>query len=480
MSPSTIEERVRDYIDAERAQIPLPALLAPRLLHAVAVSRPARRRPGTGVLQLAAAIAVVLLLAAGITWMRTAQSASGLVRGSWSTTGSMAVSRGNHTATLLPDGRVLVVGGIQLIRPLASAELYDPRTRSWSSAGSLQLPRWGHTATLLANGRVLVVGGSQVDGYHLGSSSSVEMYDPRANSWSPAASMHTPRSFHTATLLTDGRVLIVGGVESSSDGSGKVLASAELYDPDTDAWSEVPPLSGARTKHDAILLNNDDVLVFGGTAGVGYNQVISGALRTAELYDPSTQTWSPAAGMLNARILPTALRLPDGRVLVVGDEGTNEATAEVFDLAGGWSPAAAPSVPRADAVGFSLQTGVVVVAGGVGQTTVEAFDWRHNSWSLGANLAEVRGGATATVLANGQVLVAGGYGHLSMPWTSAELYDPNGTSLIAATSTRPVPPPITTSALLIAFATLLLGLGLSLSLRRRLARQSRVGEIWVD
>src|SRR5689334_11643462 len=135
MRSATIEERVRKHIEAERVQVPVSPVVASRILHALDAARPSRRRPRLAIAAAAAGIATVLLLGIAVAWLRTAQSPSGLVRGSWSTTGSMAVNRGDHTATLLADGRVLVVGGIQAIRPLASAELYDPSTRAWSSAG---------------------------------------------------------------------------------------------------------------------------------------------------------------------------------------------------------------------------------------------------------------------------------------------------------------------------------------------------------
>ncbi|HXN01722.1 MAG TPA: kelch repeat-containing protein [Candidatus Dormibacteraeota bacterium] len=479
MRPATIEERVRDYIEGERVHIPVPPQMAFRILRAVEASRPSATRPHAGVLQLAAGMAFVLLLAAGIAWIRTAQSPAGVVQGTWSATGSMAVNRGSHTATLLPDGRVLVVGGMQTFRAVASAEVYDPQTRTWSSAGWLPVPSWGHTATLLPNGKVLVVGGSQADGYHVDSSSSAQLYDPRTNSWSAAASMHTPRSFHTATLMPDGRVLVVGGVEASGVLSGEVLASAELYDPGTNAWAPAPPLSIARAKHVAILLANQDVLVLGGTQGAGYSKA-SDALRAAELYHPTTQTWSLAASMQYARILPNGLPLPDGRVLVVGDEGSNEQTAEIFDPATGhWSSIANPSVGRADAVAVQLRSGNVLVAGGIGQTTVQAFDWRKDSWSSAGNLYSIRASATATVLPDGQVLVAGGFGNRSIPWLSAELFDPRGTSAVGVRPTRLAPAPIAGAALLLVIPALLLGLALWLR-RGRVVRASRAGEIWVD
>jgi Kelch motif/Galactose oxidase, central domain len=480
MRPTTIEERVRDYVDAERAQIGVAPVMASRILHAVEVSRPADRPPRLAFMRVAAAVAAVLLLGVGIAWMRTAQSASGPVHGTWSATGSMAVHRGDHTATVLSDGRVLVVGGSQTYFAVASAELYDPKTRTWSSAGSLPMPSWGDTATLLPNGKVLVVGGSPSDGYHLGSTSSAELYDPQTNGWSAAASMRTPRSFHTATLLPDGRVLIVGGVEATSDMLGKVLASAELYDPALDAWSLTAPLSAGRAKHVAVLLSNHQVLVIGGiTSAAGYSGA-SNSTRTAELYDPTTQTWSPAASMQYARILPIGLLLPDGRVLVVGDQGVSEQTAEVFNPTNGrWSSIPTPAVGRAEAVGFQLHDGTVLVAGGLGQTSVQAFDWRHDAWSGASNLSSIRGSATASVLPSGQVLVAGGFGRLSIPWASAELYDPLGTSTVGIRSTRTSPVPVAAPALLLGIPILLLTFALWLR-RARMVRKSRAAELWVD
>jgi N-acetylneuraminic acid mutarotase len=430
-------------------------------------------------LQFAAGMAFVLLLAAGIAWIRTAQSASGVVQGTWTATGSMAVHRGYHTATVLSDGRVLVVGGTQTLRSLASAELYDPRTGRWTSAGSLPAPSWGHTATLLPNGMVLVVGGSPADGYHVGSRSSAELYNPKTNRWTAAASMRTPRSFHTATLLADGRVLVVGGVEASGDLSGQVLASAELYDPGADAWASAPSLSVARAKHDAVLLANQQVLVFGGTEGVVYSKATD-ALRSAEMYDVTTQTWSLVASMHYARILPTGLLLPDGRVLVIGNEGSNAQTVEIFDPANGqWSSTADAAVGRADAVAIQLRNGNVLVAGGIGETSVQAFDWRRDAWSSAADLSSIRASATATILPDGQVLVAGGFGRSSMPWASTELYDPHGTPSVGLQPIRSAPAPIAGGAILLAMATLLLGVALWLR-RGRLVRQWPASETWLD
>jgi hypothetical protein len=478
MRSGAIDERVRDYVASERAQIFVPPLLATRILHAVDASQPARSRPKLGFLRVAAAMAAVLLLGAGIAWMRTAQSPAAQVMGTWSPAPAMGVGRGYQTATLLANGKVLVVAGSQTNRILASTELYDPLTRKWSSAGTLRTPRSLHTATLLKNGEVLVVGGSQLHPNSLGSLATAELYDPQSNSWALAASMHTPRSYHTATLLADGRVLVVGGIEASNDVTGTVLASAELYDPLTNSWTPAAPLPVARARHTAVLLADHRVLVIGGTDSAHLPS--SSYFPTAELYDPATQSWSLVANMNNARVYASATLLPDNRVLVVGDDGINERTAEIFDpRTGDWLSLPDPGVGRAEHVAVALRNGAVLVAGGVGETSAQLFDWRRNAWSSAGALTVIRASATATVLPDGQVLIAGGFGNRSMPWASAELFDPHGTSAVGGRPTSSAPAPIAGAALLLGIPALLLGLGLSLR-RRRLVRQSQAGEIWVD
>ena len=479
MRPATMEDRVRDYIEAERAQIPVPPATASRILHALEVNRPAPRRPRLAVIRLAAAVAAVLLIGVGIASMRTAQMPAGIVNGTWSSAPNMPVGRGFHTATLLPNGKVLVVGGNQTFRALpASAELYDPGTRMWSSAGMLSTPRSLHTATLLKNGKVLIVGGSQVDSFSLGSLASAELYDPQTNSWALAANMHTPRSDHTATLLVDGRVLVVGGIEASNDVTGKVLASAELYDPATNTWTPAAPMRAARARHAAILLADHRVLVIGGN-DVAYS-AFSNYFATAELYDPTHQSWSPAGSMNYARTFPTGTVLPDGRVLVVGDAGVNERTAEIFDPRNEhWSLAPDAGVARAEHVAVRLRNGAVLVAGGIGQTSAQLFDWRRNAWSNAGAMAVIRADATATVLDNGQVLVIGGFGSGRTAWASAERYDPLGSHVagIARATSTPLSAGWVAPSLAVVAALLALGLW---RIGRRRARLSHDGVIWID
>ena len=158
-----------------------------------------------------------------------------------------------ETATLLVDGRVLVSGGCS-----TSAEVYDPAAGTFSPTGTLTATRGGGTATRLQDGRVLLTGG-----YNCGKAgedgiwASAELYDPASGTFSPTGSMTTPREFHTATLLTDGRVLITGGISGDSprtaavtlasyrtaETSSGVLATAEVYDPSTGTFSKTGSMS---------------------------------------------------------------------------------------------------------------------------------------------------------------------------------------------------------------------------------------------
>ncbi len=141
--------------------------------------------------------------------------------GTWTPTGSMSAEHAFHTATLLPDGKVLVTGNGQY------AELYDPATGTWSPAAAMGMSREYHTATLLPDGRVLVAGGC-ID-YCTWALSSAELYDPATGIWSPTGSMGAWRASHTLTLLPDGRVLAAGGYADLYGNT--LLASAEVYEP---------------------------------------------------------------------------------------------------------------------------------------------------------------------------------------------------------------------------------------------------------
>ena len=228
--------------------------------------------------------------------------------GQFAATGPMVADRSDHTATLLPDGRVLIAGGTSADGIAAVAELYDPKTGSFSPTGSMTFPPgYGETATLLADGRVLIAGG-----LGFGDPASAQVYDPATGTFSPAGSMTTGRSSHTATLLQDGLVLISGG---TSNNGMAAFDSAELYNPKTGKFSSTGWLIGPRGNAFATLLRDGRVLIVGGDDPTTPEV----SLASAELYDPSTGAFNLTGSIPNPPgYALTATLLSDGRVLVTG------------------------------------------------------------------------------------------------------------------------------------------------------------------
>jgi hypothetical protein len=321
---------------------------------------------------------------------------------------TMNTARVDHTATLLPDGTVLVAGG-KGESVLSSSELYNPATGFWRTTASMNIPRWLHTATLLPNGMVLVIGGCTDRGWD--GVATVELYDPARGTWSMTSSLVTARAGHSATLLPSGLVLIAGGWSLTVSS----VASAELYDPATGTSSMTASMAAARAEHSATLLPNGTVLVCGGCAD--YNMPYS-----AELFDPATGTWSTTESMAVVRSSHTATLLPNGTVLVPGGSGNGPVTtAEVYDpRSGAWSMTASMGVARADHRATLMPDGTVLVSGGATVRTIgqsgtddrvsssELFDPVTGLWSLVPSVGGIRSGHTATLLPNGAVLIAGG------------------------------------------------------------------------
>ena len=200
--------------------------------------------------------------------------------GTWTSTGSLAAARNFHTATLLLDGRVLVAGGAPdaaQYSSLSSVEVYDPATGVWTATDPMTSLRQAHTATLLPDGRVLVAGGFNV-GYF---TSSAELYDPAAGNWTATGTLGIARGIHTATLLPDGKVLAAGGNHNTVNAPTLVaLSNAELYDPATGTWTASGSLNAARSTHTATLLPSGKVLI---AAGYYVNNLVQ--ISSAELYD---------------------------------------------------------------------------------------------------------------------------------------------------------------------------------------------------
>jgi len=285
--------------------------------------------------------------------------------------GTMTVARSGHTATLLADGKVLVVGGSSDAR----GELYDPRAGAFSATGKMAGARSGQTATLLANGKVLVVGGP-----------SAELYDPATGTFTATGNPAVSRAQHTATLLTSGQVLIAGGYSGTS-----ALASAELYDPATGAFNSTGDLTVGRYQHAAALLRDGKVFLAGGFVPPQDTSNYDG-LNSAEIYDPTTATFTGVGSIGGPKAAPTAIALPNGTALVLGAPHGFE----------GW-----------------VSNGGLFLYDPVAGQSLRA-----------TTMAEPkRGLSTTTLLPNGLVLVAGGHqdgssGDLTKDLAGAELCDP--------------------------------------------------------
>lgn len=237
--------------------------------------------------------------------------------GMFTLTGSMSVSRTGQNATLLSDGKVLITGGNTLV-----AELFDPGTGMFTpTTGKMLTARTEDTATLLPNGKVLITGGLAANA----ALPTAEVYDPTTQTFSATTgTMTVARNFHTATLLTtgpnSGKVLIAGGNAKN--------AIAELYDPAIGTFSTTGTMLSTRQRQTATLLSDGTVLFVGGSEFDANVDILA----ASEIFDPNTGTFSGTGGLLTRRIVHTATLLKDGTVLVTGglnDVGTL-ATAELY------------------------------------------------------------------------------------------------------------------------------------------------------
>jgi N-acetylneuraminic acid mutarotase len=337
----------------------------------------------------------------------------------------MNTGRTDHTATLLPNGQVLVAGGIDAsATPLASAELYNPATGIWTGTGSMAEAREGHTATLLPNGEVLVAGGST----NLAScSSTAELYNPSSGRWATTGSMTGARCYHNATLLPNGQVLVAGGEVAAFNGDS--LASAELYNLSKGTWRATGSLNVSRYGAAAALLSSGEALVAG---GINFTNSTYTLLASTELYNPSQGDWVLAPSLNSTTPTPTATLLGNGDVLVVGGPSEfSDPSVRIWNNTGSYPKVALVGGGHAATL---LGTGKVLVTGTrcnysgcshVATTGCFLYDLSGNSWSITGSMNHARVNHTATPLPNGQVLVVGGqFGIYLNVLASAELYTP--------------------------------------------------------
>lgn len=296
-------------------------------------------------------------------------------KGDFIPTGQLSTRRDAHTATLLPNGKVLVAGGEEVNERgfsvlLASAELYDPASGRFSPTGSMVTGRELHTATLMSNGKVLIAGGEDAKGYAV---TRAETYDPALGSFIPTGSLSVGRYGHTATALADGEVLIAGGERIDEDGFDIALGSAEIYNPATGKFHPTgSSMRVARKHHTATLLRDGEVLIAGGEDNNGH------ALDSAELYDPARGTFRMTGRMLSAHDSGTATLFNDGSVLVAGGfSGASGVTgaAELYEPGSGrFVGTGIMHIAREFFTATRLSDGRVLMVGGFGFNAASGFD----------------------------------------------------------------------------------------------------------
>jgi len=359
-----------------------------------------------------------------------------LAQGQVSAAPPLKEARLHHTATLLKDGRVLVVGGrgVDGLSALASCELFTPKTNKWTSCAPLATARSHHASTALNDGRLLVTGGTtheSVDGQNrFVALASVELYDPKTNTWLPAAPMAEARNGHTATLLLDDSVLVVGGAREQR----QHLASVERFDPKTNTWAREEPMGVARWLHAAVRDSEGDVVVVGGRSNAAQQGKGPGvSIADVERFEVKSGTWKTLPPMSEPRQRTAVVAEPAGAgLIVIGGQTATSST----NYAETWNPGQTGwqafenhlSMSLSSHTGTRLPSGDLVVIGGeppnaVDSTRVQRWVLASTTWCLAGELKTARKQHTATLLGDGRVLVVGGTSS-GLPEKTAELWSP--------------------------------------------------------
>jgi WD40 repeat protein len=336
--------------------------------------------------------------------------------GTVSSASSMLEPRSGHSATLLPDGKVLIAGGMRRNQDFyKSAELYDPASGKFQLTDEMHERRVGHIAVLLRTGKVLIAGGWV--GYD--GTDSAELYDPASAKFTTISKMTTRRGRPSATLLPDGDVLIVGGEVSDN----VPVASAEVFHVNTLSFQPTGSMHHTRVAHTATLLNDGQVLIAGGYTG--------SVMASAELYDPKSGRFTETGSLLTARCKHTAGLLPDGRVLIAGGSDNrgwhgNLNSTEIYDPKTGRFMPASPlndSRFKLPDEAVRLSSGKLLIAGG--SKNVEVFDPASGKFLIAAGeMSDAWHYVTETRLKDGSVLLTGGYPNSDQTTAQAWLYRP--------------------------------------------------------
>jgi PKD repeat protein len=281
----------------------------------------------------------------------------------------MTTGRTSHTSTKLPDGRVLIVGGLNG-NILASAEIFDPKSETFTPTSPMFYAHTQHRSILLPNGKVLVVAGSTAQ---------CEIYDPLADTWSPAGQLPYAATRLDAALLPDGTVIAAGGYNYPDSGSPSAFVN--LYDPTTNTWRSLAPMLVSRLDHTLTVLPDGRVLIVAGTDS-------NYTLNSVEIYDPTAGANGQSQltdALVDDRRAHSATLLPNGDVLVAGgyqgDPGVGQAgqlclaSVQVFQhLSHTWSPVQLMTTSHSEHIASLLLTGKVLVAGGVNPAYLQATD----------------------------------------------------------------------------------------------------------
>ncbi len=334
-------------------------------------------------------------------------------------TGSLKEARANHTATLLQDGRVLVVGGEQIATrtPTASIEVWDPKTGQFTKLADLPSPIVGHSATLLADGRVLIAGSGNYTENGVPSGEAVSdaayLFDPKTNAATPTGSMKHKRSHHFAVALGDGKVLVGGGADAVPGPIAPALASVEIFDPQTGQFTDEATMIEAREQAQALALDGDRVLVVSGI------NTKKGSLGSTEIYDRKTHAFAAGPPLADGgRIYHSMLRTSDGSVYVLGGvqssgngavflDSVEVLHGSTFDI-GPLVPKGRNSAPLVEVKGHPVAFGGYAYEIGLSAFFDDVLYLDGAGWHRLAGLEYGRFGHTATKLADGRVIVIGG------------------------------------------------------------------------
>jgi hypothetical protein len=338
--------------------------------------------------------------------------------GTFTATGKMVIPRFLHTTTLLPGGSVLITGGGSSYgtdTAESSAELYDPASGTFIPTGSMSLPRARHTATLLPDGRVLIAGGGALTCCS-GAVASAEVYDPASGTFVATGAMTVERAGHTATLLNDGKVLIAGGGRLVAGSGFLSLAGAELYDPVTGTFTATGDMHEPYCDT-ATLLQNGKVLI---TRSFFYDLETDteNFVRHAEIYDPWTGTFAFLGDTIAEHLGGTATLLQNGKVLLAGGGWESpSARAELYNPASGKFEATGNlTTGREQHAAALMPDGTVLFAGGHGNfsanpdnlASAEIYDPASGLFRAVGSMITGRDILGATLLSGGKVLIAGG------------------------------------------------------------------------